>query len=86
MKNIAGNSIVTHNLLWGNATLPVNCALERTAIFEVDPELDAHFRPRLDSVCLDVGTSQIELSGERTSVWPAEHSGPAPDLGAYELR
>jgi hypothetical protein len=85
LKNIAGNSVLTHNLLWRNGARPAGCTLGNGVIFNCDPQLDADFRPTKGRVCIDSGKLRIELTDAQRSISPAEFQGAAPDLGAYEL-
>jgi hypothetical protein len=84
LKNIAGKSELSRNLLWANGEAAIGCNLGEGSIIEVDPELDAEYRPAT-SACIDAGAVRIELS-EAAPIGPARFIGRAPDLGAIELK
>ncbi len=85
LKNIAGKSELSRNLLWANGEAAVGCNLAEGSIIEADPELDAEYRPAATSACIDAGAAQIELT-ESEPIGPARFTGRAPDLGAIELK
>ena len=85
MKNIAGKSTISHNLLWQNGEAPSGCRLGEGVLWEEDPRLDDEHRPRAGSPCLDAGTLLIDAL-DVTAVSPQQFRGRAPDLGAFEIR
>jgi hypothetical protein len=85
LKNIAGKSELSRNLLWANGEAAIGCNLSEGSIIEADPELDAEYRPAATSACIDAGTVRIELT-EAEPIGPARFIGRAPDLGAIELK
>lgn len=87
LKNLAGKSRLSHNLLWKNGEEPVGCELGEGVLFNHDPKLSDDFRPLDPTSILDRGTLTIDLpSKAKQRILPAIHQGKAPDLGAYEVR
>ncbi len=86
LKNVNGQSLLTHNLLWQNGGEPVNSNLTSGVLLRKDPQLDDNFRPLESSFCIDQGTTQLDLASNIRSVLPEAFHGQAPDLGAFEIR
>ena len=87
LKNLIGNSRLSHNLLWNNGEEPVSCELGEGVLFRHDPKLSDDFRPLDPTTIVDRGTLSIDLQHEAAQrIFPAGHQGKAPDLGAYEKR
>ena len=86
LKNVNGQSLLTHNLLWQNGGEPVNSNLTSGILLRKDPQLDDNFRPLESSFCIDQGTTQLDLASNIRSVLPEAFHGQAPDLGAFEIR
>ena len=86
LKNVNGQSQLTHNLLWQNGGEPVNSNLGAGVLLRKDPQLDKNFRPIEASFCIDRGTTQLDLASSVRAVLPEAFHGEAPDLGAFEIR
>jgi hypothetical protein len=86
LKNVNGESLLTHNLLWENGSEPEHSNLETGLVLRKDPQLDEDFRPRIESYCIDRGTAEIDLASRTRTVLPEAFHGEAPDLGAFEVR
>lgn len=86
LKNVNGQSLLTHNLLWQNGGEPVNSNLTSGVLLRKDPQLDDNFRPLESSYCIDRGTTQLDLWSNIRAVLPEAFHGQAPDLGAFEIR
>lgn len=85
LKNVAGRSRLTHNLLWANGDKPEGCRLDSGMLLEADPQINALRRPHAGSPCIDAGAVHIDLV-DADVVSPGDFRGTAPDLGAYEIQ
>lgn len=86
LKNVNGESVLTHNLLWENGSEPEKSNLESGLLIRKDPQLDEAYRPMDVSFCIDRGTAEIDLASRIRTVLPEAFHGKAPDLGAFEIR
>jgi hypothetical protein len=86
MKKVDGRSLAAHNLFWANGEDFDDASnLQREKTLNIDPRLDAQYRPKSDSPCVDAGIVRLELqSGAANIVVEAPYSGSGPDLGAFE--
>lgn len=85
LKNVRGDSIVAHNLFWGNGTNYQNANVAATSAIVADPLLDDDMRLRLGSPAIDRGVASFTWKGEAVLDYsPADYWGKAPDLGALE--
>lgn len=83
LKDVDGDSLVSHNLFWANTTDLVNT----TAEFSVfgDPLLDAAGNLADGSPAIDAATSYLEYGAEVVlNMGAGEFLGTAPDIGAKE--
>jgi len=86
LKNVDGNSIAAYNLFWGNGTDYQNSNVDPTNTISADPRLDANDRLLSGSPAIDAGTASFTWNSETVlDLSPNEYSGPAPDLGAFEI-
>ena len=85
LKNVAGKSVITHNLLWANGEKPMASNLGAGQIIEANPLLARDHRPANLSESVDAGTVRIELAESPWELAPASFRGRAPDLGAIEI-
>lgn len=86
LKNVAGKSTLTHNLLWDNGEEPVDSNLADGLVIREDPELDAEYKPAATSICVDGGTTRFDLAARERTVAPEAFHGRSPDVGAVETR
>jgi len=85
LKNVRGDSIVAHNLFWGNGTNYQNANVAATSAIVADTLLDDDMRLRLGSPAIDRGVASFTWKGEAVLDYsPADYWGKAPDLGALE--
>jgi hypothetical protein len=85
LKNIGGDSVVAHTLLWGNGTDAENANVVEERTVRADPRLDAAGRLLAGSPAIDAGTVTFVWQGETVVNLPADSfHGAAPDLGALE--
>lgn len=82
---VSGNSMLAHNLFWGNQAGADSASVELGSALRSDPLLDESWRLQEPSPAIDAGVARFRW-GEREIVVvpPAEYTGRAPDLGAYE--
>jgi hypothetical protein len=84
-KNVAGKSVLAHNLFWKNGTDALNSNVIDASTLRKDPRLDADGRPQRDSPCIDAGVAEFTWKDEKVLALPAKtYAGKAPDLGAFE--
>ena len=87
LKRLRGASVASHNLFWQNGKDHEDAPVEREKSFFVDPLLDPTFKPGAGSPAIDAGAVFCDRKGTRILDLPREsYLGPAPDLGAFELR
>jgi hypothetical protein len=86
LKNVAGQSVITHNLLWANGQEAIGCNVGNGVVITADPRLDDDFRPDNAREIVDAGTVWIESVETPWVLAPIAFHGLAPDLGAYEAR
>ncbi|QEG32914.1 right-handed parallel beta-helix repeat-containing protein [Bythopirellula goksoeyrii] len=86
LKNVNGTAKLSHNLLWENGAEPIDSDLKSGLLIREDPQLDETYKPFVGSLCIDRGTTQIELRSQKNVVHPQAFRGSAPDLGAFEIR
>jgi hypothetical protein len=84
LKNIAGRSTISHNIVWENGAEPVDSNLVERSLLSFDPLLETDYRPRPGSPCIDAGVVRLDMEGA-TAVAPCYFRGRAPDLGALEV-
>ena len=85
VKNIDGDSIVSHNLFWGNGTNQSGSNVDLSTTLFADPLLDASAQLQAGSPAIDAGTAHFNWNGETVlDIQPAYYAGAAPDLGKYE--
>ena len=86
IKNIDNNSIVAHNLFFGNTTDEIGSNVDAATTFSGDPLFTGTFELQAGSGAIDAGAETFVFSGETVlSIPPAEFSGTAPDLGSFEF-
>lgn len=86
LKRVHGDSAAGVNLLWKNGTDVEACDVKQDRFILADPQLDANYRPRAGSPCLDAGQASFDFNGETLALEPASFAGRAPDLGAFEAK
>ena len=85
VKNVSGNSLVTHNLFWDNRADAFGSNIDVAKTLYVDPRLLSDARPRRGSPVVDAGIEEVEWNGRRVRVLPPrEYRGSAPDIGAWQ--
>jgi hypothetical protein len=86
VKQIDGNSLLSHNLFWNNGTDNLGSNLDTGTTLFADPLLDLNYQLQLGSPAIDAGTALFTLpSGETVlNMSPSDYFGTAPDLGAHE--
>jgi hypothetical protein len=85
LKNVAGRSVISHNLLWANGEKPIASSLNSGQIIEADPLLARDHRPANLSASVDAGTIHVEMAESPWELAPNSFRGQAPDLGAIEI-
>ncbi len=86
LKNVDGDSAVSHNLFWGNGTDIQGSNFVSSTTILADPLLDENYRLAEGSPAIDIGTDLFVWDSEVVFVLqPDAYSGVAPDLGAYEI-
>jgi hypothetical protein len=84
LKNVNGNSIVSHALFWDNALDLADCNTD-SVLFYTDPLLDDAFFPLPASPCIDKGVAYFVWQDQVVlNLPPAAYQGSAPDIGARE--
>lgn len=86
LKKVDGDSIFSNNLFWQNGRDFEECDLDPEGKVAADPLLGEDFRPAAGSPCIDGGAASIEQGGQRIVLETGSYHGPAPDLGAFEVR
>ncbi|MCH8877470.1 MAG: right-handed parallel beta-helix repeat-containing protein [Chloroflexi bacterium] len=86
VKNVDSQSILSHNLFWGNAVDSVNSNVDLNNTLYLDPLLDPEsFAPLPGSPAIDSGIAIFSWSDQLVMALPEEsYYGPARDLGAFE--
>ena len=85
LKNIDGNSIVSHNLFWNNGVDHTGSNVDLVSSVFADPLLASDYQLQAGSPAIDVGTAFFEWNGEVVLNTPVSaYSGAAPDLGMFE--
>jgi len=82
---VSGSSTLAHNLFWENEAETDSASVQLEPALRDDPLLDESWRLLEPSSAIDAGVARFQW-GEREIVVvpPAEYTGRAPDLGAYE--
>lgn len=86
LKNLTSQSTASHNLLWANGAPPENCILEGNAVLTGEARIGPDFKTDGGYEWINAGTLKVDLSKSTQAVLPSSFEGPAPDLGAYEIR
>lgn len=81
LKRAAGRSRIANNCLWNNGKDDAD-SVAADETLRADPLLDASFRLRPGSPCIDRGAASLDWNGEAVTA-PGPHRG-TPDLGAHE--
>lgn len=85
LKNVDGNSIVTHNLFWHNVIDQTGSNIDGITTLSANPLLDGQYRLTIGSPAIDAGVAQFNWEGVTVLDIPAEsYAGEAPDLGKFE--
>jgi len=86
LKRVDFNSVIDHNLFFGNALDSIGLPSAPTHSTFADPLLDAELAPLAGSPAIDAGSAYFEwLGAPIVDLAPTDYSGVAPDLGAYEF-
>jgi len=81
---VGGNSVLAHNLFWENEA-EKDGGVELNAVLRDDPLLDEEWGLLEPSPAIDAGVARFKWrEKDFVVVSPAEYTGRAPDLGAYE--
>ncbi|TDA66095.1 MAG: hypothetical protein D9V45_03910 [Chloroflexi bacterium] len=85
IKNIDGNSVVSHNLFWNNGTDHSGSNVDLSSSLFANPLLDLDFGLQYGSPAIDAGTAQFIFQGSTIFDYlPSTYFGTAPDLGWLE--
>ena len=86
VKNVDSQSILSHNLFWGNVVDSVNSNVDLNTTLWQDPLLDPEtYAPLPGSPAIDSGIALFSWLDELVMVLPEEsYFGTARDLGAFE--
>ncbi|MHB8855186.1 MAG: CBM96 family carbohydrate-binding protein [Bellilinea sp.] len=85
IKNIDGNSIVSHNLFWNNAVDHSGSNLDLASTIYANPLLKPDFSLEDGSPAIDSGIAQFIFQGSLVFNYPpGTYFGAAPDLGWIE--
>jgi len=85
VKGCAGNSVLSHNLLWANGKSTEGSSPDPATTIEKDPLLDDAFRPRPGSPPINAGIPIRPLIEKDLSDYSERpYQGSSPDLGALE--
>ena len=74
LKNVKGSVRLTHNLFWANGAEPEDSELDSGVVLKDDPRLDREYRFDSSSVCVDRGTTHIDLEQPQRAVNPDKFS------------
>jgi hypothetical protein len=84
-KNVAGNSLISHCLLYNNGQDFINCNLEEETNIFSDPLIDDNYTPVEGSPCIDKGIALLVIGSDTVlNLLPGSYFGTAPDIGAME--
>lgn len=85
VKNTAGNSLISHCLLYNNGLDFVNSNLDEMVNIFSDPLIDADYSPNAGSPCIDGGIPFLVVGSDTVLNLQADsYFGSAPDIGAVE--
>jgi hypothetical protein len=84
LKNVDGKSLASHNLIWASGKEADESNVADSLL--ADTQLDADYRPKAGSPCIDAGVAEIHWQGETFTVSKELYAGSAPDIGALESR
>ena len=85
IKNIDGNSVVTHNLFWNNVVDHSGSNVDLTTTLFANPVLGADFSLQAASPAIDAAIAQFSFAGSSVFNYsPGTYFGAAPDLGWLE--
>ena len=82
--HVKGDSAAGMNLHWESGSVFEDCDLDQSTFVERDPLLEASYRPKPGSPCIDGGSAAFTYNGVELTLPPGSFSGRAPDLGAFE--
>jgi hypothetical protein len=85
LKNVDGHSFARRNLLWKNGADAVQSRVAADGMIAADPQLDADFRLRAGSPCIDAALDELDAPWGPYHLDDATYSGELPDLGAFEF-
>jgi hypothetical protein len=86
MKKVDGSSVAAFNLFWNNGTDFRQSNVEEASTLRKDPLLGDDYGPKSGSPCLDAGTREFSVKGEKVfQLERTAYTGAAPDLGALEF-
>jgi len=85
VKNVTGESIISHCLFWNNGIDSEESVIDNPNTLFTDPLLDSEFNLLPGSPAIDAGAITFDWMGETVlDLPPSAYEGTAPDIGAKE--
>ena len=84
LAHVKGDSAAGVNLVWPAGGRFEECDLDQSLFIVRDSQLDAAYRPKPGSPCIDAGAVSLAYNGEELKIPAGSFIGSAPDLGAIE--
>jgi len=84
IKNVDGNSVISHSDFWQNVYDIQNSNFDSTSVIFQDPLIDSTHNLLFGSPCIDAGTSNYIMETDTISIVSRSVLGNEIDMGAYE--